>query len=332
MFDGLLPEPHNTTILKLIFTCDQWHALAKLRMHTDRTLDIMDSVTIRLGREFRAFSKNTCPAFKTKELKREAAARKKRQFKKSLRAAGSQRDPPSAESCPTQIHDGQLQKTFNLRTVKYHFLGDHVDLIREFGTNDSHSTEPVRWHHFSTVVVFSFTIQGELEHRTPKARYPRTSRKFFVGQLTNIDRRETRLRRIRGRLSRSLETQQDPTSRAAEEHHHIGTSEASYEHIGTFLRSGAGDPALKVKTFLFPHEIIVLTWFEGLRTFYLSLKNTSSRALSMRTSLTKVPPRSFSKMIASTSTAFAASTTRHMMCVVIKTPSIHPHRTATSWF
>ncbi|KZP03474.1 hypothetical protein FIBSPDRAFT_693271, partial [Athelia psychrophila] len=42
VLDGLLPEPYNTEILTLIFICSHWHALAKLRMHTDCTLKLLD--------------------------------------------------------------------------------------------------------------------------------------------------------------------------------------------------------------------------------------------------------------------------------------------------
>ncbi|KAJ6619167.1 hypothetical protein B0H10DRAFT_1794003 [Mycena sp. CBHHK59/15] len=34
VFEGLLPEPHNNTVLNLLFTFAEWHVLAKLRMHT----------------------------------------------------------------------------------------------------------------------------------------------------------------------------------------------------------------------------------------------------------------------------------------------------------
>jgi hypothetical protein len=43
-------------------------------------------------------------------------------------------------------------------------------------------------------------VQGELEHRTRKARYRRTDRKNFQKQLAQIERRTARLRRIRARL------------------------------------------------------------------------------------------------------------------------------------
>lgn len=38
--------------MRLLFTCAHWHALAKLRMHTDDTLKLLDSLTVRIGAEF----------------------------------------------------------------------------------------------------------------------------------------------------------------------------------------------------------------------------------------------------------------------------------------
>ncbi len=43
----------------------------------------------------------------------------------------------------------------------------------------------------------------ELEHRSPKSRYLRTSRKGFETQLGSIERRLARIRRIRQKLSSS---------------------------------------------------------------------------------------------------------------------------------
>jgi len=34
VFEGLLPELHNTHVLKLLFDLAHWHGLAKLQMHT----------------------------------------------------------------------------------------------------------------------------------------------------------------------------------------------------------------------------------------------------------------------------------------------------------
>jgi hypothetical protein len=91
------------------------------------------------------------------------------------------------------------------------------------------------------------SVQSELEHRTAKARYKRTDRKNFVKQLTQIERRQARIRRIRVRLRDSLRIPHEPVAETPQEHHHIGLSQHQYEHIGTFLGQNAGDPAVKVR-------------------------------------------------------------------------------------
>ena len=91
--------------------------------------------------------------------------------------------------------------------------------------------------------------QGELEHRTPKARYRRTDKKLFVKQLTQIERRQTCLRRLRRTyFPKSVRAQDDEEKfiGSAKDHHHIGKSETIHEDIGSFLRSRARDPATKV--------------------------------------------------------------------------------------
>jgi hypothetical protein len=65
VFDGLLPEPHNSEVLQLLFVAAHWHGLAKLRLHNDFTLDILDSVTRSLGQLLRNFNDKTCAAFVT---------------------------------------------------------------------------------------------------------------------------------------------------------------------------------------------------------------------------------------------------------------------------
>ena len=74
MFDGLLPEPHNSHVLDLLFELGHWHGLAKLRMHTDPSLQIIQDVTSSLGRSVRKFIEKTCSVFQTRELERERAA------------------------------------------------------------------------------------------------------------------------------------------------------------------------------------------------------------------------------------------------------------------
>ncbi|KIM86284.1 hypothetical protein PILCRDRAFT_4798 [Piloderma croceum F 1598] len=69
IFEGLLPEPHNQAVMKLLFTMAHWHALAKLCMHNDLSLDVMDTVTVSLGKALRTFRDTTCSVFHTKELR-----------------------------------------------------------------------------------------------------------------------------------------------------------------------------------------------------------------------------------------------------------------------
>jgi hypothetical protein len=83
VFDGLLPEPHNRSVLELLFVMAHWHALAKLRLHTDITLAAMDSITVLLGIKLRLFQSKTCSAFSTRELIRERDARVRRQNPKT---------------------------------------------------------------------------------------------------------------------------------------------------------------------------------------------------------------------------------------------------------
>jgi hypothetical protein len=89
-------------------------------------------------------------------------------------------------------------------------------------------------------------LQGELEHRTPKARYTRTSRKNFIKQITQIERRQTRIRRIRDRLRQTKNVGNEEVASSPDAHHHIGKSENNPEHIGRFLQEHADDPATKV--------------------------------------------------------------------------------------
>jgi hypothetical protein len=94
-----------------------------------------------------------------------------------------------------------------------------------------------------------------LEHRSPKARYTRTSRKNFVKQLTQIERRQARLRRIRARHQMTASAGSEEVATTPEAHHVIGKSQNNLVNIPLFLQEHAGDPAIKVKQFLFIQKI-----------------------------------------------------------------------------
>ena len=135
--------------MDVLFVLAHWHALAKLRQHTDLSLDILESVTVHLGKVLRDFQENTCTAYDTRELKREMAAR----MRKSESKSSSLSEPPapdpdttSAASSKPRKGTGRLHKALNLNTYKDHALGDYVESIRQNGTVDSYSTEMVNYN------------------------------------------------------------------------------------------------------------------------------------------------------------------------------------------
>jgi hypothetical protein len=167
-------------VLKLLFVAAHWHGLAKLRMHTDVTLNVLDAVTKDFGDKVRKFKQKTCSTFQTRELPRESNARIRRQ-NRSARKSGNpvpvtvrnstagrrvslpsnnpdvERDaslvpehlPAAAQTVPNALQasscgTGRQLKSFNANTYKHHALGDYASIIRKYGTTDSYSTEAVR--------------------------------------------------------------------------------------------------------------------------------------------------------------------------------------------
>ena len=74
VLDGLLPTPHDTAILDLVFVMGCWHAYAKLQLHTEQTLASFQQLTTNLGVLLCHFSVVVCSAIKTTELPREHTA------------------------------------------------------------------------------------------------------------------------------------------------------------------------------------------------------------------------------------------------------------------
>lgn len=168
VFEGLLPDAHNIILLDLLFIMAHWHGLAKLRMHSDLTLEILDKQTTHLGEIFRHFKTKVCTAYHTQELDREVDARSRRQTKDAIRrtegsvpngvgqriaaqkrvgdnAKGKQKANFEQSQDPCLPRPSRMKKSLNLKTYKFHALGDYVASIRRFGTTDSYSTEPVSY-------------------------------------------------------------------------------------------------------------------------------------------------------------------------------------------
>lgn len=119
-------------VQSLLYRFAHWHALAKLRVHTESTLSALGETFKRLSRQLRGFRDFTCAAFTTAELPKEKAARERR----AAREGSGLGDPKAGVS-------GRKAKKFNLNTYKYHAMGDYVQSIRLFGTTDSFSTQIV---------------------------------------------------------------------------------------------------------------------------------------------------------------------------------------------
>jgi hypothetical protein len=79
-FTGIFPsEAHDSVIQELLFACCEWHSLAKLRLHTDVTLSLLEKATKILGERLRHFVADVCPAYRTMETDREYYGRKRRE-------------------------------------------------------------------------------------------------------------------------------------------------------------------------------------------------------------------------------------------------------------
>jgi len=166
--------------MKLLYRMAEWHGFAKLRMHTDFTLDHLEELTKELGLLMRQFRDLSCSHFQTVELPREVEARKRReqhaQAKKSPTSTGMgiRSDPTAPPLSSTSVPASTIQprstasttnvntsasnvsltppststrkpKTLNIFTYKFHALGDYVRTIRLFGGTDSFSTQLVRF-------------------------------------------------------------------------------------------------------------------------------------------------------------------------------------------
>lgn len=239
VFAGLLPDPHNAQVLRLLFVFSHWHSLAKLRIHTDDTLNIFESVTKELGNCIRSFTSKTCPNFATKELPREAGARIRRQVQQS-------HSRPTHSRAIASHTQARQAKGLNLQTYKLHALADYPAQIRIYGTTDSYSTQVVSARFFLVCVLLTFRTQGELEHRTSKSRFARTSRRSYVPQMASIERRQARIHRIR--IKRAALHLADPVLNKPDEHHVIGESQNFPEELTKFVQSNLEDPATRVST------------------------------------------------------------------------------------
>jgi hypothetical protein len=159
--------------MTLLYRLAEWHALAKLRMHRDSTLTLLESVTTSLCRELRRFRDITCGAFETVELEKEATARTRRQAKAAVKstlsipAQGCSITKPAVSLASSAVQPSpptppktRKKKELNISTYKFHALPDYVRTIRMFGTTDSYSTQTVRFFLLSTDKILKDYLVG----------------------------------------------------------------------------------------------------------------------------------------------------------------------------
>lgn len=127
----VVPPCHDVTVQSLLYRFAQWHALAKLRLHSQSTLSLFENTFKILSKQLRAFRDLTCTAFATVELPKEKVARQRR-FAQHVGSHNSPSEPA-----------GPKVKKFNLSTYKFHAMGDYMRTIRLFGTTDSYTTQIV---------------------------------------------------------------------------------------------------------------------------------------------------------------------------------------------
>ncbi|KAF8221018.1 hypothetical protein L208DRAFT_1536290 [Tricholoma matsutake] len=166
----------------------------------------------------------TCSMFATRELKNEESARKHKQATQKKNIPG-QKNPPNPRA-----RGWKGLKEFNMSTYKYHALGDVANTIREYGTTESYPTE-----------------LGELEHRTVKSRYKRMSKKNYLNQLAQIERRQAHVHQIRRRLNAGKASHYDEAEYASSPmpRYCIGKSQNEPVVLPVFLQDNRGDPAVK---------------------------------------------------------------------------------------
>ncbi|KAH9021906.1 hypothetical protein EDB85DRAFT_1871611, partial [Lactarius pseudohatsudake] len=131
-FEGLFPnDGDNRIVSDLLFLLSTWHAYAKLHLHTESTLEKQAAIGTSLCQTLRKFANITCPRYATKELPREATARKARQQNQAARTG---KKPASTKA---------KQIRFNMTTFKMHCIPDYPAVVRRYGTTDSYSTQTV---------------------------------------------------------------------------------------------------------------------------------------------------------------------------------------------
>ncbi|KAH9911327.1 uncharacterized protein BXZ73DRAFT_108092 [Epithele typhae] len=169
--EGLLPLEHGEIVQDMLFELANFHALGKLRMHTDITLEIMEHATTSMYDSIRRFDAFVATEYETVEQEHERRSRIRRVNTKNLTNAKAKK-----------LMNAKAKKYRVMQTYKYHAIGHWVSYIRCRGPLDIVSTET-----------------GECEHKTVKVLYNRTNRHEHVFQIARLVRQREHMLRIHDR-------------------------------------------------------------------------------------------------------------------------------------
>jgi len=230
--------------MTLLYRTAEWHAFAKLRLHTEGTLRYLDRLTTVLGRSMRKFRDTTHSAFATFELPKETGARQRRQ-----------KSGKGKEKAGTGSTSGRKPKSLNLFTYKWHALGDYVRAIRLFGGTDGFSTQLVSdFCSYISNLFMSYNRQGELAHKIVKRLYGSTNKRQAAKQ---IGKRYRRLEHARAALERKQlhnRTQRKAANNVDDQaegdsdlRYHISPSKNHPVDIYGTIHKHKGDPAYHVR-------------------------------------------------------------------------------------
>ena len=163
--------------MKLLYRTAEWHSFAKLRMHSQSTLEHLEDLTTEFGALMRQFCDQTCLQFHAIELPQEVAARKRQRQHDQARAShadhlSSVSGNPifNLSSLTPALHCDALQpasssqkpKMLNLLTPKFHSLGDYVQTIKLFGCTDSFSTQLVCYSHVYATQISAYNLLNSI--------------------------------------------------------------------------------------------------------------------------------------------------------------------------
>lgn len=249
VFDGLFPEPFNTSVSALLYHACTCHALSKLRMHTDGTIEHLRISLQQFG---------DCM----------------RQIERKLYSLPSTKKQAKGKNKPCDSRPA----TLNCNTIKFHSLGDYPRTILRLGSTDSYLTYLVRTAYIVTVARNQiWSSKGESEHKKSKESFNRTNKSAVTKGLANIDQIRTMLRKIDVRVKR-MESDGDNlllskarivNDNAPQTNGNSKSLKAPYKipkygqkfHIGSWLRQHRHDLAIKVSVFsLHMHDYCYLHW------------------------------------------------------------------------